>query len=96
MKFIAILLLLIVASSCGVSKKKLTKKGMDVKILDRKGSGCSTVDKVVGENDMKSEELATNHARNLAGKSGANAIVVDEIVDNGAEVRVHATAYRCN
>lgn len=95
MKYIAVLLLLTVVS-CGVSKKKLTSAGMQVKVLDRKGSGCSTVDKVVGENDMKSEELATNHARNLAGKSGANAIVVDEVVDNGAEVRVHATAYRCN
>lgn len=69
---------------------------MKVKILDRKGSNCSTVDKVVGENEMDSEELATNHARNLAAKSGGNAIVVDEVVDNGGVVKVYATAYRCN
>lgn len=95
MKAIALILLLTVVS-CGVSKKKLSKDGMKVKILDRKGSNCSTVDKVVGENEMDSEELATNHARNLAAKSGGNAIVVDEVVDNGGVVKVYATAYRCN
>ena len=42
MKAIALILLLTVVS-CGVSKKKLSKDGMKVKILDRKGSNCSTV-----------------------------------------------------
>ena len=90
------LILLITVTSCGVSKKKLSKGGMNVKILDRTSSNCSTVDKVVGENEMSSEELATNHARNLTAKSGGNAMVVNEVVDNGGNVKVYATAYHCN
>lgn len=96
MKKIICLSLLVTLVACSVSKKKLTSKGKMVKVMARKASNCNTVDKVVGENDMDSEELATNHARNLAGKSGANAIVVDEVVDNGGNVKVYATAYTCN
>ena len=40
-------------------------------------------------------DLAQNHARNLVGNKGANAIYFDEEVSNGNSYRIHATGYAC-
>ncbi|MGB0453866.1 MAG: hypothetical protein ACPGJV_09140 [Bacteriovoracaceae bacterium] len=94
---ILVVLTVLLSFSCSVSKKKLTAEGGKVRILDfKKNTGCSVIDKVVGENDMDSEDLAKNHARNLAAKSGGNAIYFDEIIRNGSSIKIHSTAYQCN
>jgi len=83
-------------ASCSTSKTKLSSGGKLVKTLQyKKNDNCNVVNKVVGENDIGSEELAKNHARNLAAKSDGNAIYFDETVANGNKIRVHATAYAC-
>lgn len=96
---ITLLFLLSIAgfSGCAVSKTKLTERGLTVEILKTKSRAkrCNVVDKVTGENEIGSEELATNHTRNLAAESGGNAIVIDEVVPNGAHVIINATAYHC-
>lgn len=94
MKYLIVLLLIV--TSCSTSKTKLDSRGKEVEVLSTKpGSGCSVVNKVVGENDNGSVDLARNHARNLAGKAGGNAITFDEEIMNGQKWRVHATAYEC-
>jgi hypothetical protein len=95
MKYLNILILLALVS-CSTSKTKLSKKGMRVEVLTNKpGKQCSVVEKVIGVNDKGSVELARNHARNLIGNSGGNAITFDEEIMNGNSWRVHSTGYHC-
>ncbi|MBT3585888.1 MAG: hypothetical protein HN509_13360 [Halobacteriovoraceae bacterium] len=90
---IACLLLLV---SCATSKTKLSSDGMKVKVMSTKrGTKCNVVNKVIGENDNGSEELARNHARNLAGNDGANAVHFDEVIKNGKDIKLYSTAYNC-
>lgn len=83
-----------IIASCSVSKTKLTA-GKNVKVMPTKKSNCEVVTKVIGINDNGSLDLAKNHARNLAGDQGANAITFDEEFRNGKEWKVHSTAYLC-
>lgn len=95
MKYLNILLVLTLVS-CSTSKTKLSKKGIKVEVLSNKpGSQCSVVEKVIGFNDKGSVELARNHARNLIGNAGGNAITFDEEIMNGNSWRVHSTGYHC-
>ena len=95
MKYLTILLM-VTFVSCSTSKTKLSKKGMEVEVLSNKPGGqCSVVEKVIGVNDKGSVELARNHARNLIGNAGGNAITFDEEVMNGNSWRVHSTGFYC-
>ena len=90
--------LLVLASlvSCSTSKTKLSETAKSVRILkSKKASGCSVMDSVKGVNEKGQQELAKNHARNLAAKIGGNAIYIDKIVPNGYDVEVFATVYEC-
>ncbi len=90
-------LILLLSVSCATSKKRLSDDGRKVQVLRSKPKGnCSVVDKVVGENDEGSVELARNHARNLVAKMDADSIYFDEEIGNGSVWRVHSTGYNCN
>jgi hypothetical protein len=87
---------LVVLVSCGAAKIKLSSHGEKVEVLKRQpGKECSVLAKVIGENDDGSVDLAQNHARNLVGNKGANAIYFDEEVSNGNSYRIHSTGYAC-
>lgn len=93
---VLLLLSTLVLVSCGTSKTKLTDDGKEVQMFANKpGQECSVVGKVVGENSQGSPDLARNHARNLAGKLGANGMFINQEVPNGGVIRVFATAYHC-
>lgn len=93
---VLLLLSTLILVSCGTSKTKLTDNGKEVQMFANKpGQECSVVGKVVGENSQGSPDLARNHARNLAGKLGANGIFINQEVPNGGVIRVYATAYQC-
>ena len=82
--------------SCGASKIKLSSDGEKVEILSRKpGKECSVLAKIIGKNEGGSIDLAQNHARNLAGNKGANAIYFDEEVSNGNSYKIHSIGYAC-
>ena len=96
MKKIVLLMTLLVLGACAVSKTKLSDDGADIKILpNQKNPKCSMLTKVVGENEMGSEELARNHARNLAAKADGDSIYFLETVNNANMVKVHADVYKC-
>ena len=96
MKKITILFLALFLSACGSSDKKLSEKGLSVKVLKNKSSSCQVIGKYEGRNNGGSVELARNHARNQAAEDDANAIYFDEEYANGARWIVKAIAYDCN
>ncbi len=97
MKILLIMSLVFTFSSCGTAKKKLSKDGAKVKVLThRQGHGCSVVDKVVGENEIGSLELAENHTRNLVADAGGDAVYYNETVRNSSFIKVYGTAFKCN
>ncbi len=90
-------LFILTLTSCAVSKTKLSDDGQKVKVVSTKPTkGCSAVKKVVGENDEGVEDLAINHARNLAAKEDANKIYIEDRVNVSMKWRIYATAYICN
>lgn len=94
--FLTLILLSLVAVSCAVSKTRLSDDGKTVKILSKaEKTSCNVVDKVVGVNEKGSDELAQNHARNLAAKVDGNAIFFDEMLSTGKMVKAMATVYEC-
>jgi uncharacterized protein YceK len=83
-------------TGCAVSKTVLTTEGEKIKVVNRKPhKKCRAVVSVIGENDEGVLDLATNHARNLAGKKGADTLYVTDEVSQGGKWRVHATGYIC-
>ncbi|OIQ16054.1 MAG: hypothetical protein BM556_15450 [Bacteriovorax sp. MedPE-SWde] len=89
------ILAVLTLTSCAVSKTKLTAQGDKIKVVHKKPSKCSAVVSVIGENDEGVLDLATNHARNLAGEKSANTLHVTDEVSHGSKWRVHATGYIC-
>ena len=86
----------LITISCSISKTKLSSDGQEVKILSKaEKSKCSTIDKVIGLNEKGSDDLAQNHARNLAASLDGNAIFFDEMVSSGNMVKAFATVYDC-
>ena len=80
-KLILLICTTFLVSSCAVSKKRLSSDGEKVRILSKAQlKNCSTVDKVIGLNEQGSDELAQNHARNLAAELDANGVYFDEMV----------------
>ena len=87
---------LIVLVGCSSAPGILTDAGKQVEVfINKPGSECSVIGKVVGDNDKGSMDLARNHARNLAGKMKANALFINQEVPNGQNAQVFATAYYC-
>ncbi|MBT3980790.1 MAG: hypothetical protein HOE90_05505 [Bacteriovoracaceae bacterium] len=90
------LMILLLLSACASNPGKLSDAGEKVRTLpSSKNTGCKVVDKVIGESEKGSEELATNHARNLTADADGDAMYIDQVVPNGAMMRVFATAYKC-
>jgi hypothetical protein len=89
-------LLFVLFTACATSKTKLTDQAKEIRVLEHaKGHGCAVMDKITGSNDKGSEDLAQNHVKNLAAKAGANAVHFDETVQNGSEIKIKATIYKC-
>jgi hypothetical protein len=93
--FTTILLGLFLLTSCGSGDKKLSEKGLSVKVLKNRSTDCQVIGKYQGRNNGGSVELARNHARNQAAEDGANSIYFEEEFANGARWTVHAIAYNC-
>lgn len=96
MKILTITFLSLFLSACGTSDKKLSEKGLAVKVLKNKSTNCQVIGKYEGRNNGGSVELARNHARNQAAEDDANAIYFEEEFANGARWVVNAIAYDCN
>ncbi len=93
---LALIAATLILAACATSRRELTEDGEKVEVYaNRPGSECAVVGKVTGMNDQGSRDLARNHARNLAGKMGANGIFINQEVPNGAKIQVFATAYKC-
>lgn len=96
MKKLSFIIAILFVASCSTSKTKLTDSAKNVRILtSQRNTDCNTVDKITGINNKGSVELAKNHARNLAARADGNAVYFEQVVHNGSEVQVHATAYDC-
>lgn len=95
MKILMTIMTLTILTACAVSKTKLSEEGEKVKVLTQpKSPGCNVIDKVIGMNEKGIDELAQNHARNLAARMDANAIYF-EMVSNGNMVEAHGTVFQC-
>ena len=94
MKKLLIMCFVLSLVGCAVSKTKLSDDGEKVKIISFPGKNCNVIDKVVGINEKGIEQLAHNHARNLAAKLDGNAIVI-ETVSNGNMIKANGTVYDC-
>ncbi len=93
---ILVLAALFLLVSCSAHKTKLDEKSKNIEVLSsKKNNGCHVVEKVIGENESGTEELALNHAKNLAIKAGGNAIYVEDTIKNAKTVRVHAIVFHC-
>lgn len=92
-KLICLISLFLLLVSC--SSTKLSDAGEKVKVLQKLTKNCDAVAKVVGISYKGLASLAKNHARNLAAKAGANALMFNDEVSNGKKIQMHATAYLC-
>lgn len=95
MKAFYLLISIFLITSCAVSKTKLSDDGKDVKVLSVPSKKCDVIGKVTGENKEGIDQLAQNHARNLAAKMDGNAIYM-EMVTNGNDIKAIGTAYQCS
>lgn len=93
-KFFCILGLLSVVA-CSSNPYKLTKKAQKIKVVNSKPRSCEVVGRVFGEADTGDVGSATNVAVNNAASKGADTVYVNESVQNGASIKVIATAYIC-
>jgi hypothetical protein len=83
-------------TSCAVSEKKLSKDGLKIRVLSQKSeTDCNVIERVIGKNENGSDELAKNHAKNLAASIDGNAIFFNDMVSNGNAIEAHATVYNC-
>lgn len=97
MKYTLACLALLVFASCASNPNQLTEAGKKVQIMSGKKpmEGCEVVDKVSGENELASIQVATNQVRNAAAKKGANYVQIQDEILNGQNAKVYATAYTC-
>lgn len=93
--FILALGLLFLSGCSQVSKTELSQEAEEVRILNRVSDNCRVHGQFTGVNSSGSLELAKTHAINQAARKGANAIIFEQQIKNGAEWRVLATGYRC-
>ncbi len=98
MKYLLLAFVVISFVHCASNPNQLTEEGKKVQVMSGKKpmEGCEVVDKVTGENDINSIQVATNKARNMAAKKGANYILVEDELLNGSHAKVIATAYSCS
>lgn len=90
------ILMILLLCSCAVSKTKLTKEGMKLKVTYQKPrKGCTPFTNVIGENENGIKELAVNHAINLAADEGANTLFIKEAVNEGNMWKVYGLGYQC-
>jgi hypothetical protein len=97
MKKIFLISMILMVSSCAVSKKKLSDDGKKVKVTyTEPKKNCDALVTVVGENDEGMLPLAINHARNLVAKEDGNLLYIKDKVNNSKKWRVHGVGYSCS
>jgi hypothetical protein len=89
------LLLGIVTVACASKSVQLTDEARELEVFTTKPTNCSTQGRVVGVDKNGSRELALNHALNQAAELKATGLFVNQEVQNGKVMHVHATAYKC-
>jgi hypothetical protein len=97
MKIVLMMLTAGLLLSCSSNPNMLSDAGRTVQVMPGKKpmEGCEVVDKITGENDISSIQVATNKVRNMAAKKGANYVLIEDEIINGSKAKVIATAYLC-
>ncbi len=95
LKVNAFLLLSLFLASCSSNPYKLTDDGRKVEIKLNRPKDCEVIGRVSGESSDGEFEAAKNMARNQAASKGADALYINDQVQNGAVVKVLGTAYKC-
>ncbi len=91
------LLLCLIAVSCASGPKgQLTDEARELEVLTTKPTNCIVQGRVVGIDETGSRELALNRAINQAADLKATGLFVNQEVQNGKVMNVHATAYKCD
>jgi hypothetical protein len=91
------LLLCLIAISCASRPQaQLTDEAREVEVLATKPANCNVQGRVVGFDETGSRELALNRAVNQAADLKATGLFVNQEVQNGKVMNVHATAYKCD
>ncbi len=91
------LLLCLIAISCASGPQgQLTDEARELEIFATKPTNCSVQGRVVGVDETGSRELALNRAVNQAAALKATGLFVNQEVQNGKVMNVHATAYKCD
>lgn len=93
---LSIIALVALLASCALPMDELTSNGEEVKVAMNKPKDCKPVGKFEGRNEEGSMELATVHARNLAGERDADTMYINDNLSQGSLRRVLATGYICN
>ncbi|MFG1483500.1 hypothetical protein ACRXCV_06895 [Halobacteriovorax sp. GFR7] len=91
------IIMILILSSCAVSKTKLTPAGEKVKVTYQKPrhKNCKPFTNVVGENENGIKDLAVNHAINLVADEGGDTIWIKESVNEGNVWKVFGLGYHC-
>ena len=89
------LAMMLAAAGCSSNPYKLTDEGRKVEIKVNRPKDCEVLGRVSGESSDGEFEAAKNIARNNAAEKGADALYINDQVQNGSIVKVLGTAYKC-
>lgn len=94
-KFLMVILSLAFVASCSSNPYRLTEGGKKVELKLNRPKNCEVIGRVSGESEDGEFEAAKNVARNNAADKGADTLFINDQVQNGAQVKVLGTAYKC-
>ncbi|MCK5884399.1 MAG: DUF4156 domain-containing protein [Bacteriovoracaceae bacterium] len=87
--------LLLSAFACAGNPYKLTEDGIKVKVSDKKPKRCEVLGRVTGISEDGERQAAINVARNKAAEKGADKLYLNDETQNGSNIKVKGTAYKC-
>jgi hypothetical protein len=82
--------------SCSSRPIQLTEKAKNLEVYATRPTDCRVAGRIVGTNKEGSKELALNDALNQAADLKASGVFINQEVQNGSIMNVHATAYQCD
>ncbi len=94
MKYVVLCLVMI--SCASKPQGQLTDLARELEVFATKPTNCTVQGRVVGIDETGSRELALNRAINQAADLKATGLFVNQEVQNGKVMNVHATAYKCD